>query len=137
MTRDQPVPLVAASDVEVPPTVLAYFEAINSEAWESLAELWNDTSELHAVGTRPRRGRDEILDYFNRAFAPWTAHADTPTRFIVSEMAVAVEIRFKGETESSRVIEFDAIDVFDLGPDGTISRLSSWYDLAWVRTQLR
>ena len=50
---------------------------------------------------------------------------------------MVVEIRFSGALASGERVGFDAIDVFDMGDDGLICRLSSWYDSHAVREQLR
>jgi ketosteroid isomerase-like protein len=136
VTRGEPVALGAALDVDVPGPVLAYFDAINGEAWEDLAALWSAGSVLRAVGTRPRTGGVEIVEYFRQAFAPWATHADVPTRFIVAGETVVVEIKFTGETQAGRALEFDAIDVFEVNDQGTLASLATWYDLVWVRAQL-
>jgi ketosteroid isomerase-like protein len=123
------------STAQSPECVRAYFEAINAEDFERLAGVWTPTAELRAVGTRPRRGREQIMSYFRGVFEPWASHLDQPTRVIVAEGVVVTEIEFKGVTHYSKEIAFDALDVFDLA-DGLIARLTTWYDLAWVRSQL-
>jgi ketosteroid isomerase-like protein len=120
---------------EVPGAVTAYFAALNAEDLDALVGLWAPTAELRAVGSRPRRGRDEISAYFRPLFAPWAAHLDQPTRWIVGGDVVVVEVTFTGTTRAGKQLAFDAVDVFDLS-DGLITRLTTWYDLAWVRKQL-
>jgi uncharacterized protein (TIGR02246 family) len=115
--------------------VRAYFDALNAEDWPRLSELWAEDAELRAVGARPRRGREQIMSYFRPLFEPWARHRDTPTRVIADGDAVVVEVEFTGMTRDGRELSFDAVDVFDLA-DGAIARLSTWYDLAWVRKQL-
>jgi ketosteroid isomerase-like protein len=119
----------------VPAVVLAYFDAINHENLDRLGELWAEHSELRAVGIRARHGREQVMNYFSGLFEPWRAHADTPTRFIVASDTIVTEITFTGTTQAGKSLTFDALDVFDL-MDGRISRLTTWYDLAWVRKQL-
>jgi ketosteroid isomerase-like protein len=120
---------------EVPAAVTAYFDALNAEDLDALLGLWAPAAELRAVGSRPRQGRDEIGAYFRPLFEPWAAHLDRPTRWIVAPDTVVVEVRFSGTTLAGKELAFDAVDVFDLG-DGLITRLTTWYDLAWVRKQL-
>ena len=121
--------------VVLPEPVQAYFDAINAEDIEALRPLWTADVELRAVGSRARRGIDEAMDYFGPLFDPWVEHLDLPTRVIGDGDAVAVEIRFSGRTEGGRELTFDAVDVFDLA-DGKIRRLTTWYDLVWLRKQL-
>jgi ketosteroid isomerase-like protein len=129
---------VVAADggAAVPAAVTAYFESLNAEALDRLAELWAPDAELRAVGSRPRTGRDQVMAYFASLFGPWAEHEDRPTRFIVAGDTVVVEIRFSGATRDGKRLSFDAVDVFDLQGDGAIARLTTWYDLAWVRSQL-
>ena len=122
-------------EAEVPAVVLAYFEALNGEDWERLADLWTEAAELQAVGVRARTGRDDVLAYFRPLFDPWAHHFDRPTRYIVSDTVVVVEVEFTGTTRTGRELSFDALDVFDLAGDA-IARLTTWYDLVWVRKKL-
>src|SRR3954453_24071592 len=115
----------------------AYFDGINGEDYESVAALFAPDGELIAPGTEPRRGPEAIAEYFAAALRPYPEHLDAPTRFIHAGDTVTVEIRFTGPTAAGAPLEFDAVDVFDFGPDGLIRRLSSWYDSHAVRTQLR
>jgi ketosteroid isomerase-like protein len=120
---------------QAPGCVRSYFEAINAEDFERLASVWTPTGELRAVGARPRRGPEEIVSYFRGAFVPWASHVDQPTRVIVAHDVVVTEIEFKGVTHYGKELAFNALDVFDL-TGGSIARLTTWYDLAWVRSQL-
>ncbi|MFT3865117.1 MAG: nuclear transport factor 2 family protein [Solirubrobacterales bacterium] len=121
--------------VVLPAPVQAYFDAINAEDLAALEPLWSPTAELRAVGSRRRRGLAEVMDYFRPLFDPWAEHLDQPTRVIGEGDAVVVEIRFAGRTVQGRELSFDALDVFDLAA-GRIERLTTWYDLAWLRKQL-
>jgi ketosteroid isomerase-like protein len=121
--------------VNAPISVRAYFDALNGEDWALLRSLWADDAELRAVGARPRRGRGEIMGYYDGLFDPWAAHEDRPTRIVVAEDIVVVEITFTGTTHGGRELSFDAVDVFELAGEA-VSKLSIWYDLVWVRKQL-
>lgn len=120
---------------DAPEAIRAFFAALNAEDWTRMASLWAPDAELRAVGARPRRGRDDILTYYDGLFGPWPQHEDQPTRVIAASDTIVVEVRFTGTTAGGKSIAFDAVDVFDL-VDGEIARMSSWYDLAWVRGQL-
>ena len=104
-----------------------YFEAVNTENWSLMGDLWTPDGELVAVGVKPRLGRDKILDYFPRLLAGYSEHVDTPTRIVRAGDTVLVEIDFVGRLRTGQPIVFDAVDVFDLA-DGRIRRLSTWYD---------
>ena len=115
----------------------AYFAAINAEDWPALETLWEADAELVATGARPRRGVREVVAYFPRVLAAYPVHVDTPGRRIAEGSAVVVEVSFAGRLASGQEVAFDAVDVFDLSPDGTrIRRLSTWYDTAAVRRQI-
>ena len=130
------VPAVAAKEsIAVPSMVTGYFDALNGENWALMRELWDVHAELRAVGARPRRGRDEVMSYLEPIFGPWATHLDQPTRFIVAPSTVVVEVQFTGVTHAGRELSFDAVDVFDIG-EHAILRLTTWYDLAWLRKQL-
>ncbi|MDR7303957.1 nuclear transport factor 2 family protein [Haloactinomyces albus] len=113
-----------------------YFEAVNTEDWDLMGRLWHHDAELIAVGQEPVHGVSAILDYFPRILSGYSEHTDTPTRHLVSDSSVVVEIRFTGCTTSGRVVTFDALDVFEF-QDGLIRRLQTWYDTAKVAKLVR
>jgi ketosteroid isomerase-like protein len=119
----------------VPEAITTYFSAINAEDWDRLATIWRDDAELHAVGGRPRKGKDEIVKFYPRTLAPWKDHLDDPTRFVVAGDTVTVEIHFTGRSADGVEVEFDAVDVFDL-VDGKIATVTNWYDTSAVRKLL-
>jgi ketosteroid isomerase-like protein len=117
--------------------VQAYFDAINGDDYAAIGRLFTAEAELVAPGVHPRRGPAEISEYLRAALAPYPDHVDEPTRIIDAGSTVVVEIRFTGALASGDRVAFDAVDVFDLGDDERIARLSSWYDSHAVREQLR
>ncbi len=112
-----------------------YFESVNAEDWDALKNLWAEDAELRAVGIGPRKGRDAIMEFYRGLFAQWPIHHDAPGRRIHSDAAASIEVVFQGTTRSGTELSFDAVDIFDL-EDGQISRLQTWYDLAYVRSKL-
>jgi ketosteroid isomerase-like protein len=118
-----------------PPAILSYFEAINNEDWDSLAEFWTDEAELRVVAARPRSGKEDVLGYYPRALKGYPKHFDDPYRISVAGDLVTVEIRFTGETAEGAPVEFEAVDVFDLR-DGKLWKMSSWFDIEHVRRQI-
>lgn len=116
-------------------TIDAYFDAINSENWDALAELWHEDPVWRAVGARRRRGKDDVLAYYPRALSLYPDHHDEPTRVIEAGDTVTVEITFTGTTPEGKPVTFDAVDVFDL-EDGMIRGFSSWFDMDELRAQL-
>jgi ketosteroid isomerase-like protein len=112
-----------------------YFECLNKESWDRMAEIWHEDCHLRAVGARPRRGRDEVVEFFSRLFRPWVKHEDMPTRTIIAGDVATVEVKFTGATHDGRVVAFEAVDVFDI-QDGRIRSLSNWYDIDFVRSEL-
>ncbi len=118
-------------------TIRTYFASINSEAWDDLHQIWTAEATLSAVGARPRHGPDDIVAFYRTLFRPWTDHADTPARILVSGTSATVEVVFRGVTGDGREVTFDAVDVFDFeGPDCRVARLTNWYDLVLVRRML-
>lgn len=118
-----------------PPAILDYFDAINREDFEKLASLWSDDAELRVVAARPRKGKEDVVGYYPKALAAYPEHHDEPKRISVAGDVVTVEIAFRGRTTEGRVVEFDAVDVFDL-KDGKLWKMSSWFDIEDVRRQL-
>ncbi len=122
----------------VPDVVTRYFAAVDAEDWAAVGDLFTDDAELAAVGAPVRHGREAIAAHF-----PWTlkalpVHHDEPTRIVVAGTVVLVEVHFTGRNRAGDAVVFDAVDVFDLNPDGTaIARLTSWYDTAAVARMVR
>ncbi len=115
-------------------TIEAYFNAINSEDFDTLASLWHPDAEWRAVAARPRRGKDDVVTYYPKVFELYPEHHDEPTRIIEDGDTIVVEISFNGKTPAGKPITFEAIDVFDL-EDGLIKRFSSWFDMDELRAQ--
>jgi ketosteroid isomerase-like protein len=121
-----------------PPAIERYFAAVNAEDWTAIREVFAADAELRTVGAPTRRGRDEIAAHFPQVLAALPVHHDEVTRVVVADAVVTVEIHFSGRTATGAAVEFDAVDVFDLSPDGTtIEKLSTWYDTAAVGRQVR
>jgi ketosteroid isomerase-like protein len=115
--------------------VWSYFRCLDTEDWATMETLWHEDGEFHAVGARPRHGRDEVLGLFGRLFTPWARHEDRPTRVSIAGDVVTAEVRFTGTTEDGRAVSFDAVDVIDVR-DGRIARISNWYDIDYARQSL-
>jgi ketosteroid isomerase-like protein len=112
--------------------VQAYFESLDSEDWERMGRLWHPQGEMIAVGARPRRGREQVMDLLERLFVPWAVHRDRPVRTIVAGETATVEVEFTGTTADGRDVAFAAVDLIDFD-DGLIRRLSNWYDIDYAR----
>ncbi len=121
---------------DIAATIDAYFDGVNEERYEDVADLFAAETELVAPGTEPRR-REDIAGYFAAALKPYPVHSDMPGRVLVFGSTALVEIHFTGRTASGFEIEFDAVDVFDFDDQNRITRLSSWYDSHLVRSRLR
>ncbi len=112
-----------------------YFSCLNSNDWDGMRELWLPDGEWKAPGTRLRRGIDEVVEYYERCFAPWPEHVDEPRRLLVDGDVVVADVEFRGVTVDGRRIRFDGLDVIDTR-DGRIARIANWYDIDYVRKAL-
>lgn len=123
----------------VPDAIGRYFEYINADRFEELREIFAPDVRLGMAGAKERRGVDAAVAYYPLALAPLPQHVDDPVHVVCSDdrRRVAVEIAFTGTTTGGRPVEFTAVDLFDLGDDGRITRLRSFYDTAGVARQLR
>ena len=119
----------------VPEPVAAYFKAVNTQDWDALAAVFTADAEIHPVGSRTRRGRDDVLAYYPTVLAGFADHEDIVHRAHVAGEVVTAEIRFTGRTHEGASVSFDAVDVFDLDGD-RIRRISLWYDTADVFRQV-
>jgi ketosteroid isomerase-like protein len=117
-----------------PQVILDYFDCVNREDWDGLAELWTADAELRVVAARPRSGKADVLGYYSRALAPYPRHHDEVRRVSVDGDVVIIEISFTGETADGIQVSFDAVDIFDLR-QGKLWKMSSWFDVDHVRRQ--
>jgi hypothetical protein len=114
----------------------AYFDGINGERYEDVAGLFAPDGVLCAPGVRPRRGPEEIAAYFGMVLSRYPVHHDQPTRTMIAGRTATVEIAFTGKLASGAPMTFEALDVFDLDPEGRITKLVTWYDSHLVRARL-
>ena len=114
----------------------SYFETMNAERWDDFAAVWTDDALVTPVGTRPRRGPAEIVEFYQGLFKAWATHWDQPKRHLSGEDgSLAVTVTFTGRSQAGRDISFDAVDIFDFR-DGRICNLQNYYDLLLVRRLL-
>ncbi|WP_028066423.1 nuclear transport factor 2 family protein [Solirubrobacter soli] len=114
----------------------AYFAGINSERYADVAALFAPEGVLVAPGVKPRTGPAQIAAYFDMVLARYPVHHDRPTRTMIDGATATVEIDFTGELATGAPLTFEAVDVFDLDPDGKITKLVTWYDSHLVRARL-
>lgn len=127
--------------IGMPDVVARYFAAINAEDYDALGPVFAPGAVLRAVGGVERHGREEIVAHFPKVLAALPTHHDEPTRAVVGTLdghpVVTVEIHFTGRSVGDAPVEFEAVDVIDLTPDGTeITSLTTWYDSAAVGRML-
>jgi steroid delta-isomerase-like uncharacterized protein len=118
-------------------TIPAYFAAINRSDFAAVAALYADDGEFRPPGRRTYRGRAAIIGRLTAALEGYAEHDDRLGRVIVQGSTGVAEIHFHGTHSSGVVIDFDAVDVFDFGPDGQIAVVRTYYDTAGLRRQLR
>ena len=129
--------------METPAAVARYFEYVNADRFEDLRELFDPAIRLEMAGAPRRDGVEAAVAYYARALAPLPQHVDDPVDVVTGPVTdtgdrrVAVEIAFTGETADGRLVEFTAVDLFDIGDDGRIRRLRSFYDTALVARLIR
>lgn len=125
--------------MNTPDAVRRYFECINGDRFDELRDVFAADVLLQMAGANDRRGVDAAVAYYPLALAPLPHHFDDPVTVVGSDDSrrVAVEIAFTGTTTGGRPVEFTAVDLFDLGDDGRITRLRSFYDTARVARQLQ
>lgn len=105
-----------------------YFAGINSERFDQVGALFAADAVLQAPGFGSIHGPEAIVAYLQRALAAYPEHHDEPTRFLPAPEAMTVEIHFRGALRNGTPFEFEAVDIFDFAADGSIARLTTWYD---------
>lgn len=125
------------SHATIEQVIQAYFDGVNEERYDDVGALFAADGTLRAPGIEELRGGGDVATYFAAALRRYPEHDDHPTRVVAAGHTVLVEIHFTGRLESGTVVEFDAVDVFDLDAERRIVSLSSWYDSHRVRQLLR
>src|SRR5438067_1100585 len=120
---------------DVREVIRRYFDCVNNDRCEEFRELWHPDCVTTPVDGPDRHGIEEVLGLYQLNLAPFPSHFDDPTRVLVAGDSATVEIHFTGTMPDGRVVEFDALDVFDL-EDGLIRRLRYWYDSAPILAQM-
>lgn len=120
----------------LPPAVAGYFAAINDEDWDGLRAVLAADVVVRPVGMAPVNGVEQAIAHYRGLLADYPHHVDTPTRALVADNSITVEIDYEGRTTNGTEITFQATDVFDLVGD-RIARVAIWFDTHDVRRQLR
>jgi ketosteroid isomerase-like protein len=124
--------------MSVPAAITGYFDAINSDRFEALADVFADDVVIQMGPAPERSGTTDAIAFYPKALAPFPQHLDDPVDVIVSEdgRRASVEIAFTGTTADGRLVEFTAVDLFELDDAGRVVRLRSFYDTAKVKALL-
>ena len=115
--------------------VARYFQYLNAERWDEMAELWDQDARLDASGARPRVGTEQILEYFQKAFAPYAQHDDAPPQVLVDGGRASVDIHYVGVTHDGRDVVIDAHSEYEI-ERGRIVTLTTRYDIERARQDL-
>lgn len=113
----------------------SYFHAVNQEDWSLLSGLWCQNAVLSLPTLDRKKGIDEITAYYPSVLSNYTHHLDKTIRRIVDGQTSVVEIYFTGRTDIGTVINFPAVDIFDIR-DKKIMKLAIWYNVRNVIRQL-
>jgi ketosteroid isomerase-like protein len=115
-----------------------YFDAINSDDFERLREVFADSITIQMGAASARHGIDEAIAYYHRALAPLPIHDDEAVGVLIADdrRSASVEIEFRGQATGGRRVDFAAVDLFDFDETGRITRLRSFYDTARVAALL-
>ena len=112
--------------------VARYFQYLNAEEWEKMAELWHADARLDASGARLRVGPDAAVEYLRKALAPYALHDDTPTKVSFDGSLAIVEVHYVGTTHDGQDVVIDAQSTYEVADD-RILRLTTRYDVERIR----
>lgn len=115
--------------------IAEYFQCLNSERWEAMARLWHEHARLDASGARTREGPAQIVEYLQKALAPYATHDDAPTRVVVDGRYASVDIHYVGVTHDGREVVINAHSEYEVEAH-RIVRLMTRYDINRARTEL-
>lgn len=110
----------------------AYVEAINAEDWAGLRDLLSPDVTVRPAQGRIRRGVDDALEFWPKAYAPLARHHDTVRDVRVGADFAIADLWFEGQTREGAALAFAAMDVFEIDRD-RIARLTIWLDPAAAR----
>jgi len=107
-------------------TVDRYLAAINAGDMEAVMDLYSDDASVEdPAGTEPRRG-EEILQFYNNAFAGGAKVELTgPVR--LSAKAAAFPFRAEITRTDGPTIIVEVIDVFEFDNAGKVARMTAYF----------
>lgn len=107
----------------------AYVDAFNDrdrQRWISL--FAPDAEHVDPVGTPPRRGREQIAEFWDRAFSRAESIRIEPT-IVIPAGHEAVMVAVVHSVQPTRVDELDAVDFFRFDGEGLITGLRAFGQL--------
>lgn len=114
-----------------------WIQAFNTHNVEAIVALYADNAELFDSGMKhPRRGKNEIEQWFRSRFSTMPSIRYTPTSLVMSqEQQVSISWTTQGNGPRllglpflSRPFHVDGISVFQLQDDGLILKQRGYYD---------
>jgi ketosteroid isomerase-like protein len=112
---------------ETPAVVGRYFAAVNSRDWAGVARCFTDDAEFWMLGARTASGASQIAEQLRASLEPLPETHDEVVRVAADGSVVSAELVFRARTPAGDPFELNAVDVFELAPDGeAITRVSNW-----------
>ena len=115
--------------------IAEYFQCLNTEQWEAMARLWHENAQLDASGARLRVGPAQVVQYLQKALAPYVRHHDAPTRVVVDGGRASVDVHYVGVTHDGRDVVINARSEYEV-EGHQIVRLTTRYDIDRARNEL-
>ena len=99
-----------------------YLEAFEKSDLDIIREIYADDAVVEdPAGTEPRQGIDAILEFYTGAF---TMNISLSLTGPVRQAASAVAFPFRLESPDMKI---DVIDVFELGEDGKVVKMTAYW----------
>lgn len=127
-----------ASDEVAGRTLNAYFAGLSALDPLKIAAEFAESGELEdPVGSRVRRGRDEVAEYFANGLCSVAQHVEIEVIFAhACGGSVAAHWHMRAVSTSGTIAKVEGIDVLKVSTEGLILRAKGYWDQSAFRKAL-
>jgi ketosteroid isomerase-like protein len=127
----------AVNDPAVVVAVAAYFDAVRTRQEARWIDAFADDAVVHdPVGSLPAEGAEGLREVWRVLTGPFKSVDMREQAVFYAGSGAAVHWTAKATGINERTVEFAGITVFEVGPDGKIQTVMSYWDPAAVLIDL-
>lgn len=125
------------ADPRVAVTVGAYFDSLSTNREAAWLALFADDAVIHdPVGSLPAEGRAALAEVWRMLHVSFQSIAVEPVHTFYGGNGAAVKWTARGCGLTGNEVRFEGISVFEVGDDGRIQTMMSYWDPAAMMIEL-